>query len=154
MLLFFITFEIHLSRRNCTEVHTGINYYKVLHLLNLCSSNALGNTSMAIFFAFSLSPTLISRESIVLGQIFEVDILMDLNVLRLPETENHIFSGWSVYTCVCLCICYQHNLKTNNSKNFKFGIIHLYHTWMLLETFYKDRIKTLCTGTHKRILKH
>ena len=64
------------------------------------------------------------------------------------ESENHIFSKWSV------CICYQHNSKTNYSRIFKFGILHLYHVQMLLETFHKDRTKTLCTGMHKRILIH
>ena len=54
-----------------------------------------------------------------LSQIFEVEILMDLHVLRSPESENHIFSKWSVYMClcVCLCVCYQHNSKTSNSRN-------------------------------------
>ena len=37
-----------------------------------------------------------------LGQIFEMEILMDLHVLRSPESENHIFSGWSVSVCVCV----------------------------------------------------
>ena len=30
------------------------------------------------------------------GQIFEMEILMDLHVLVSPESENHIFSSWSV----------------------------------------------------------
>ena len=30
--------------------------------------------------------------------------LMDLHVLRSPESENHIFSVWSVYMCVCVCV--------------------------------------------------
>ena len=33
---------------------------------------------------------------------------MDLHVLRSPESENHIFSKWSVcmfvYVCVCICV--------------------------------------------------
>ena len=48
---------------------------------------------------------LLSRESIVLGQIFEMEILMDLYVLRSPESENHIFSKWSVCMFVCLSVC-------------------------------------------------
>ena len=40
-----------------------------------------------------------------LSQIFEVEILMDLHVVRSPESENHIFSVWSVCMCVCLCVC-------------------------------------------------
>ena len=29
------------------------------------------------------------------GQIFEIKILMDLQVFRSPESEKHIFRGWS-----------------------------------------------------------
>ena len=36
----------------------------------------------------------------------------------------------------------------------KFGILHLFHIKMLVESFYKDRTKTLCTGAHKRIRIH
>ena len=100
----------------------------------------------------------ISRESIALGQIFEMEILMDLHGLRSPESKNRIFSKWSVCMCICVCVCvracYKHNSKTNFSRIFKFCILHLYHTQMVLETFHKDRTKTLCTGTHKRILIH
>ena len=58
---------------------------------------------------------------------FEIEILMDLHVMRDPESVNHIFCVWSVYMCVCmsLCVCYQHNLKTNCSRSFKFGILQL-----------------------------
>ena len=31
------------------------------------------------------------------NQILEVDALMDLQVFNFPESENHVFSGWSVY---------------------------------------------------------
>ena len=34
-----------------------------------------------------------SREIIVFGQIFEMEILMDLHVLSASESENHIFRG-------------------------------------------------------------
>ena len=79
-----------------------------------------------------------------LGQIFEVEILMVLHVLRSPESENHIFSIWSV----CMCVCDQHNSKTNCSRNIKFDILHLYYMQMLLETFCKDLTKTPHTGPH------
>ena len=52
------------------------------------------------FFYFLL---LISRENIILGQIFKVEILMDLHVLRAPESENHILKGWFVYQYMCVC---------------------------------------------------
>ena len=76
---------------------------------------------------------------------------MDLHVMSTLESENPIFS---VCMYVCLCVCYQHNSKTNYSRNIKFGILYLYHVQMLLETFYKDMSKTLCTEAHKRILIH
>ena len=64
---------------------------------------------------------------------------MDLHDMRSPESVNHIFSVWSVCVCVCPCVCdgCQHNSKTNNRRNTKLGILHLYHTQMLLETFIK-----------------
>ena len=87
---------------------------------------------------------------LLLGQIFELKILMDLHVMRVPESENLIFSVWSVR----MCVFYQHNSKTNYSRNIKFGILHLYDLQMLLEISHKNRTKTLCTGAHKRILIH
>ena len=50
------------------------------------------------------------------GQIFEIEILMDLQILSSPESENHIFSGWFVYVCAC----YEHSSKINSSKNLVF----------------------------------
>ena len=86
------------------------------------------------------------------GQIFEMEILMDLHIMRSPETVNYIFSVWSVCMYVSLCVPYQYNSKTNYIRNIKFGILYLYHISTLFETFfYKDRTKTLCTGAHKRI---
>ena len=65
-------------------------------------------------------------------------------------------NGLSVCVCVYLCVkvCYQHNSKTNYSRNIKFGILHLYHIQMLLESFQKDRTKILSTRAHKSILIH
>ena len=34
------------------------------------------------------------------SQIFDKDILMDLHVLRSPESENLTFSGWSARMCL------------------------------------------------------
>ena len=39
------------------------------------------------------------------GQIFEIEFLMELFVLRSPESENCIYSGWGACVCVCLCAC-------------------------------------------------
>ena len=99
-------------------------------------------------FRFLLSH-LLEEKVLFWGQIFKVEILTNLHVLRSSESEKHIFSKWSVCMCVCLL---SDNSKTKYSRNIKFGILHLYYIQMLLETFYKDRTKTLCTGAHKRIL--
>ena len=80
---------------------------------------------------------------LTLGQNFETKILIDVHVLRAPESKNHVFSSWSVRA-----------FKINNNKKCKFGILNLYHMEMLLETFYDNRSNSLCTGTHKRILMH
>ena len=37
-----------------------------------------------------------------LGQIFKMEILMDLHVTRSAESENQIFSVWS--ECMCVCV--------------------------------------------------
>ena len=72
-------------------------------------------------------------------QIFELEYLMDLHVLRSPESGKHSFSVWSVCVCACayLCVCYQHNSEPNHSKNIRFGMLHLYYVQVLLEIFYK-----------------
>ena len=62
---------------------------------------------------------------LLLSQIFQMDILMDLQDLRFPESKIHIFSCLSV--CVYPRVYYQRNSETNYSRNFKFDILHLYH---------------------------
>ena len=99
------------------------------------------------FINLLISPTHVIVEKVLFGdQIFEMGILMDLYFMRSLQSENHIFSVWSFSLCVC--VCYQHNSKTNNSRIIKFGILHLYHIYMLPKTLYKDRTKNLCTGAH------
>ena len=36
------------------------------------------------------------EKKLLLGQIIEIKILMDLHVLKLPWSENPIFSGFSI----------------------------------------------------------
>ena len=44
-------------------------------------------------------------------QIFEEGILIDLQILKHPESKNYIFSDWSMYMCITVtskmvfCIC-------------------------------------------------
>ena len=51
---------------------------------------------------------------LICGQIFELAILMGLHVLRSPESENHIFSCWSVCESVIIIIQKQVTAKTQN----------------------------------------
>ena len=50
------------------------------------------------------------KKRLFLGQIFEIEMLIGLHILRTAESENHNFSGQSVY--VCACICFERNSKT------------------------------------------
>ena len=51
-----------------------------------------------------------------MGQIFEMEILMELHVLRSPESKNHIFSKWSVcaYVSVISITQKQNIAETSN----------------------------------------
>ena len=54
------------------------------------------------FVHFSLSHTHVMVEKVLFwGQISEVEILMDLHIMRSTESEIHIFSGCSVRMYVC-----------------------------------------------------
>ena len=92
----------------------------------------------------------ISRESIVFGSSFWK---RDLHVFRSHESENHIFSAWSVCMHVCVSVIsiaqkkLQHDLQIWHSKS----VSSVNANWFF---FYKVWIKTLFTGSHKRILKH
>ena len=63
---------------------------------NFCLENSLLGYFENLTFSYSLN----GRESIVFGQIFETEIYMNLHVMRFPESENCIFSIWSVCICV------------------------------------------------------
>ena len=54
-----------------------------------------------LFILLSLTHVMVEKV-LFLGQIFEMHILVDLQVIRTPESENHFFSVWSV--CVCMCV--------------------------------------------------
>ena len=86
------------------------------------------------------------QKVLFLTEIFESEISMDLHVLRSPETKKSRLA--------CVCVYYQHNSKAYNIRMFKFGILYLYHTEILLETFDEVPTNSLCTGAHKRVLMH
>ena len=72
-----------------------------------------------------------SIENTELGFIFEMEVLMELHVLRTPESQNHILTVGvcvclPVYVCVGIRVCYQHYIK-NYSTNSKMDVVYLYH---------------------------
>ena len=101
--------------------------------------------------------------NIVSGRNFQCPVFPLFICFESPESKKWFLKiGLCVCMCVCvcvcvcvwLCVCYQHSSKKNYSKNIKFSILLLYYIQMLLETFHKDRTKTLYTGAHKWILIH
>ena len=48
------------------------------------------------YYPFTFSYPCIVEKVLVLGQTFEMENLMDLDILRSPESKNHIFNIWSV----------------------------------------------------------
>ena len=75
-----------------------------------------------------LSLTHVMVEKVLfLGQIFQMDILMDLQHLGSLKSENYIL------TLVGVCVCLQHNFKINS----KFTIFYMHHMYILLEIFMK-----------------
>ena len=62
---------------------------------------------------------------VFLGRTYKMEIWMVLEVLKSPETENHIFSGWSIWLCVCVCasvISITPNHITSETQNSVFYI--------------------------------
>ena len=107
---------------------------------------------LCTLFHFTLTYPCTVQKMLFLGQIFEMVIFMDLQILRSFESENHIFSAWSV--CMCFCVCYPYSSKANDARNSKFSILHVYYIQMLLKTFYEDQTNNPYTGAYQRIIKH
>ena len=52
----------------------------------------------------------------LLGQNFEIEILMGLHISKSFETENDIFSGWFVCMFACVSVCESAYLKKLQKK--------------------------------------
>ena len=64
------------------------------------SNECLNIISCLRIFSYSY----IIDKALFFGQIFKMEILMDLYVLKSPESGNHIFSVWSLCLYVCVCV--------------------------------------------------
>ena len=45
-----------------------------------------------------------SEKVLFMGQIFKLEILLNLQVLRSPESENHVFSRWLGFATVRMSV--------------------------------------------------
>ena len=73
----------------------------ILEMIIVCKILTVSTLVLNIFtFLYSYMV-----EKVPLSKIFELEILMDLHVLRSPQSEKHIFSKWSVCMCVCVYVC-------------------------------------------------
>ena len=88
-------------------------------------------------------PGIFLRDKMFWDQTYEMDILLDLHVLRSTESENHIFSSG-------LCVFVINITRKQNAAETS----NLYHICIICKFYLKLFIKTLCTGAHKRILLH
>ena len=61
------------------------------------------------------------RQSIVFDQIFEIECLIDLNLLTSPESKNHVFSRCSVCEIVLRTTQKQTMAGSEYSKNTSYG---------------------------------
>ena len=93
----------------------------------------------------------------VSGKNFELQILIDLHVLRSAESENHIFSVWSVCISVsvclsvCLCVCVISMTQkqiTAESTNLAFYI------WVIGRCYLKRFIKSDKNSMYSGIQKN
>ena len=73
---------------------------------------------------------------------------------------RRIYTFWGpmnleiTFSTLGLCVCMRGHLQHNSkkSRNSKFVILYLHHTYLLLETFHDYRNNNQCTAAPKRIL--
>ena len=73
-----------------------------------------------------------SRESIVLGSNLQSGDFDGFTRFEVLNQKIKFYRLVCMNVCLCACICYQHNSKSNYSRNIKSGNLHLYHVQMLL----------------------
>ena len=117
------------------------------------------NAIFFIYAKFNFSYLCKVEKVLFRSQIFEMNILMDLHVLRSSECENHLFSSRSVgvnvcvrlYVCVSVISIVQKQsageLETLNLVFFIYTICRCY-----LKLFKKIGQKLFVQGVYKRIL--
>ena len=102
-----------------------------------------------------LLPTVLIHESekaLLFGQIFEIEF-WSIYKFWSPLHPKITFLVFSLRMRVSVCVSVPVICITQKqfmSRNFKFGILHLYHILMLLENFYEDWTNSLSTEASKK----
>ena len=96
---FFSTYCTYSNKYFIRYFRNSCNVFNYGNLLRFSASVNSFHKKNWLYLTFSY---LLVEKLLFLGRIFKMEISMDLYVLRSLESENHIFSVWSV--CVCLCV--------------------------------------------------
>ena len=99
---------------------------------------------LEVFLRFHFLLPMHGREKLFLGQIFELEIFVDVNVLGFPESENYIFSGW--FVCVSVISITQKQIMTETSNL----IFYKYITCRCNLKFFVKIEQKLCVQGHTK----
>ena len=103
LLILTIIYLIFFSFLFCKRIYFNM-YIKMSEIFFLQFKVNLQKESFFIFF-------------LSLTQIFEMENMMDLHVLRSPESVKHIFRGWSVCVCVSVISLTQKQITAETSNS-------------------------------------
>ena len=114
--------------------------------------NTINQISVSYLFCWELLRFLrIPHEKVLfLGQIYKMEILIDLPILRSPESENHIYSD----LCVCMCLTVINITQkqiTAETLNSVFNICIIFRCY--LKVFMKIG-QIVCVQDHEKTLMY
>ena len=122
------------------ELFLGKNKVKFPTMWNIISSSFLNNGREKLFLTmkfiaiYIFSCPYLLKKVLFLFQIFEIDILMHLRVLRFSKSENRNFSVWCVFPCVpCkkIYVRYNNNFLSAKLKQIYVAQKHTKISWPL-----------------------
>ena len=132
--LYFIFLSLNCNLRS---KHTLLDYECRRHIF---FKKIACNQAFFFFLYFNFSYLCIIEKVLFWGQTFEIEILMDLLVLRFPESENYIFSWWLVWICVWMpFINVTQKQIITETQNFIFHICIVYKCYLKLFLWRSDK---------------
>ena len=106
---------IHIKKKNCCLEDDFLSFFGYIF-------------SFKIFRFSTFSYPCMVEKVLLFGQIFEVEILIDLHVLSSHEFKNHIFSGLCMYVCASFITVTQKQIAAESSNlAFYICIIRRYY---------------------------